>query len=174
MVFIKKTVVDLETYKTNCHRETGNTVINTLGKQATPGGGRDNNEGRWNRSGCDTIVFVTCPYNNPTATIVYSVYNVEISKPLAHTTPYTLWGQLDILPNSLKQHWRWLMGEKIALNSLAAVLVDIHAVSMLICVIVLCDKTAHFRVAFSCPQHKVLWSCCLISFLICHTCQVDR
>jgi hypothetical protein len=42
--------------------------------------------------------------------------------------------------------------------------VDIPAISMPIarsiktwdiCGIVLCDKTAHFRVAFYCPQHKV-------------------
>ena len=41
-----KPLVDLETYKTNWHRETGNTGINTLGKQATPGEGGDNNEDR--------------------------------------------------------------------------------------------------------------------------------
>ena len=54
--------------------------------------------------------------------------------------------------------------EKCTLNSLATALVDIPAVSMPIahslttwdiCGIVLCGKTAHFRVAFSCPQHKV-------------------
>jgi hypothetical protein len=55
------------------------------------------------------------------------------------------------------------MVEKLTLNYLATALVDIPAVSMStactlknvdICGIVLCDKTAHFRVAF-CPQHKV-------------------
>jgi hypothetical protein len=54
--------------------------------------------------------------------------------------------------------------KKITINSLANVLVNIPAVSMPIesspkaldiCGIVLCDKTAHFRVAFYCPQHKV-------------------
>ena len=57
-----------------------------------------------------------------------------------------------------------LMVETLTLNYLATALVDIPAVSMTIarslktwdiCGIVLCDKTAHFRVAFYCPQHKV-------------------
>ena len=51
------------------------------------------------------------------------------------------------------------MVEKLTLNSLATALVDIPAVSMpiarylktqYICVIVLCGKMAHFRVAFYC------------------------
>ena len=85
-----------------------------------------------------------------------------------------LWGRLVALPNYLKRSWRWL---------LARALVDIPAISIPIARslktwdiigIVLCDKTAHFRLAFNCTQHKEhLWSCYLISFLICHTCQVD-
>jgi hypothetical protein len=56
------------------------------------------------------------------------------------------------------------MVEKLTFNYLATALVDIPAVGMPIahslknsdiCGIVLCDKTAHFRVAFYCPQHKV-------------------
>ena len=56
------------------------------------------------------------------------------------------------------------MVEKFTLNYLATALVNIPAVSMPnahslktsdICGIVLCDKTAHFRRAFYCPQHKV-------------------
>jgi hypothetical protein len=35
-----------------------------------------------------------------------------------------------IQPNSLKQHWKQLMVEKLTLNSLAISLVDIPAVSM--------------------------------------------
>jgi hypothetical protein len=75
-----------------------------------------------------------------------------------------LWGRLDILTNSLKRCWTWLMVDKWRLNSLATALVDIPAVSMPIvwslktwdiCGIRLCDKTAHFRVAFYCPQHKL-------------------
>ncbi len=41
-----------------------------------------------------------------------------------------LWGRLDVLPNSLKHLWRWLMVEKWTLNSRATALVDIPAVSM--------------------------------------------
>uniref|UniRef100_A0A8C7MQT9 Fibroblast growth factor receptor n=1 Tax=Oncorhynchus kisutch TaxID=8019 RepID=A0A8C7MQT9_ONCKI len=39
-------------------------------------------------------------------------------------------GRLDVLPNSLKRYWRWLMVEKLTLNYLATALVDIPAVSM--------------------------------------------
>jgi hypothetical protein len=51
------------------------------------------------------------------------------------------------------------MSEKLPLNSLATALVEIPAVSMpitgsLISGIVVCDKTAHFKVTFYCPQHK--------------------
>ncbi len=71
-----------------------------------------------------------------------------------------LWGRLDVLPNSLKRLWRWLMVEKWTLNSQTTALVDIPAVNMPIkhslktcdiCGIVLCDKIAHFRVAFLWP-----------------------
>ncbi len=65
--------------------------------------------------------------------------------------------RLDVLPNSLKRLWRWLMIEKCTFNSQATALVNIPAVSMPIarslktcdiCDIVLCDKTAHFRGTF--------------------------
>ena len=41
-----------------------------------------------------------------------------------------LWGQLDVLPNSLKWHCKQLMVEKLTLHSLATALVDISAVSV--------------------------------------------
>ncbi len=65
--------------------------------------------------------------------------------------------------DSLKLLWRRLMVEKWTFNSRATALVDISAVSMPIerslktygiCGIVLCDKTAHFRVVFYCGQPK--------------------
>ncbi len=72
-------------------------------------------------------------------------------------------GRLDVLPNSLKHLWRQLMVEKLTFNSRATALVDIPVVNMPIarslktceiCGIVLCDKTAHFRVTFYCGQPK--------------------
>ncbi len=74
-----------------------------------------------------------------------------------------LWGRLDVLPNSLKRLWRRLMVEKWTFNSWATALVNILSVGMPIarslktydiCGIVLCDKTAHFGVAFYCGQPK--------------------
>ncbi len=68
-----------------------------------------------------------------------------------------LWGRLDVLPNSLKRLWMRLMVEKLTSNSRATAPLDILAVNMPIarslktcdiCGIVLCDKTAHFRVSF--------------------------
>ncbi len=213
---------------------------------------------------CSLSITYTCPYHSPTATMGHSIHNADISKPLTHTTPYTLsaicpvqwkpgfireektspkcqtpsnvsicplksvtmtncsqvetlmrttsmqmsfpetvsdslcrnylvmqtdccsscpggwsqtilevkmldvevlgwWGRLDVLTNSQKRLWRRLMEEKLTFNPRATALVDIPAVSMPnprslktcdICGIVLCDKTAHFRVAFYCGQPK--------------------
>ncbi len=75
-----------------------------------------------------------------------------------------LWGRLNVLPNSLKRLWRLLMVEKWTFSSRATALVDIPAVSMPIacslktcdiCGIVMCDKTAHFRVAHEFSSWKM-------------------
>jgi hypothetical protein len=114
---------------------------------------------------CSLSVAYACPYHNPTATMGHTnLTSANRSPTRRHTRGLRLWGRLDILTHSLKRRWRRLMVEKLTLNYLATALVDIPAVSMPIarslktwgiCGIVLCDKTAHFRVAFYCPQHKV-------------------
>ncbi len=39
---------------------------------------------------CLLSITYACPYHNPTATMGHSIHNIDISKPLTHTTLYTL------------------------------------------------------------------------------------
>ncbi len=39
---------------------------------------------------CSLCITYACPYHNPTATMGHSIHNVDISKLLTHTTPFTL------------------------------------------------------------------------------------
>ena len=111
----------------------------------------------------NAIVFVVHSLCLP-VTLFTTLTSANRSPTQRHTCGLRSLGQFEVLPNSLKQHWRRLMVQKLTFNFLATALVNILAVSMPICTlpqnlrlrgIVLCDKTAHFRVAFSCPQYKV-------------------
>ncbi len=39
---------------------------------------------------CSLSITYACPYHNPTATMGHSIHNIDISKPVSHTTPYML------------------------------------------------------------------------------------
>ncbi len=50
---------------------------------------------------CSLSITYACPYNNPTAIMGHSNHNIDISKLLTHTTPYTL---------SAIWHVKWKLG----------------------------------------------------------------
>ncbi|KAK5910718.1 hypothetical protein CgunFtcFv8_004956 [Champsocephalus gunnari] len=39
---------------------------------------------------CSSSITYACPYHNPTTTMGHSIHNIDIRKPLTHTTPHTL------------------------------------------------------------------------------------
>ena len=86
------------------------------------------------------------PNHNPTATMGHFVHNVDISK------------RLYVVPNSLKTTMQAAYGREINIqffgNNSGGHSYTQHLNSKLPHNL-LCDETAHFRVAFYCPQHKV-------------------
>ena len=114
---------------------------------------------------CSSSEAYACPYHNLTATVGHSVHNFAIIKLLAHTMPYTWFTVLMPIGRTAKfSKTKLEAAYGRVVNTLATALVDIPALSMPIarslktwdiCGIVLCDKTAHFRWNFYCPQHKV-------------------
>ena len=116
---------------------------------------------------CSLSLDYACPCNSPPppwGTRFTTLTSANRSPTRRHTHGLWLWGWLDILPNSQKLSWRQLHGIenhiKLSGNSSCG-----HSCNNSgwhfslktwdICGIVLCVKTAHFRVAFYCPQHKV-------------------
>ena len=96
---------------------------------------------------CWVSVGYACPYHNPTATMGHPVHNVDISKPLTHTTPYMRSAVGRLVGRTAKIS---KMTSEVAYgrerNILATALVDIPAVST--------------PIAITLPQNlRHLWHC---------------
>ena len=110
---------------------------------------------------CSLSVAYACPYHNPTATVGHSVQNNDVSKPLAHTSPYT-WSAVGRTAKFSKTMLEAAYGTEITIK-LSVKSSGGHSCSQhanctlpqnLRHRVVLCDKSAHFRVALYCSQNK--------------------
>jgi hypothetical protein len=133
---------------------------------------------------CSLSIAYACPYHNPTTTIGHSVHNIHIRRPLAHMMPYK-WSAVvrpvariaKFSKTTLVAAYGREINIKFSGNSSGGHSCSQHAnctlpqlaTTVALC---LCNKTSHFRVAFNVPGTRL--SCCLVIFLIYHTCQVDE
>jgi hypothetical protein len=97
---------------------------------------------------------LTIPPPPPRGTLFTTLTSANCLPTRRHTHGLRLWDRLDVLTNSLKWCWRWLLVENIKFSGNSS---DGHSCSQhanCLCRIVLWDKTAQFIGAFYCPSTR--------------------